>query len=100
MSIPSSTRTRLTTRPSGPVWCVTSRMPRMREAASRASAGPCASLTPPPFPLPPAWICALTTTVPPPRSCAIRSASSGVKATPPRGTGTPYFLRISFAWYS
>src|SRR6476620_797446 len=65
-----------------------------------ASSTPLASLTPPPFPRPPAWICALTTTVPPPRRLAISAASAGVKATSPRGTGTPWRPRMDLAWYS
>ncbi len=59
---------------------------------------------PPPFPLPPACICAFTTKESFPVfsriSNAALKASSGVEATRPVGTGTPYFLRIDFPWYS
>ena len=84
----SSTRTRLTSRPSGPVWWVTSCMPMISPAAFRASSGVAASLMPPPLPRPPAWICALTATGRP-SSAAIAAASSAVAATRPPGTGTP-----------
>ena len=67
MSAPSSTSRRRTFWPSGPVWCVTSCMPRIfageRRAPRRAT---CATLTPPPLPRPPAWICAFTTQTLPP----------------------------------
>ena len=65
-------------------------------AISTASSGVLASLTPPPLPRPPAWICALTTTRPP-SSLAISRTASGLSVTTPRGTATPYLLRISFA---
>ena len=48
-----------------------------------------ASLTPPPLPRPPAWICALTTQTGPPSFCAASTASCTVNAGMPRGTGTP-----------
>ena len=99
MSSASSTRTFLTFCPSGPVWCVTSCMPRIFLASSTASSGLFASLTPPPLPRPPAWICALTTARPP-NSFAIRPASSGRVRDRPRGVATPKPRRISFAWYS
>ena len=70
MSAAASTSTFLTLRPSGPVWCVTSCMPMIALAASKASSGVFASLTPPPLPRPPAWIWAFTTALPP-RSFAI-----------------------------
>src|SRR2546426_10466655 len=35
-----------------------------------------------------------------PSSPAMASASSALSVTRPRGTGTPYRERISFAWYS
>ena len=68
---PSSISTRPTTRPSGPVWWVMRVMPIMSFASWTAWAGLFASLTPPPLPRPPAWICALTTTTAPPRRLAI-----------------------------
>ena len=61
----SSISTRCTMRPSGPVWCVTSVMPRILCGDLARLRGSCATLTPPPLPRPPAWICALTTTLPP-----------------------------------
>src|SRR5215212_3634154 len=76
----------------------------MSAAARAASSGPWTTFTPPPLPRPPAWICALTTTVWTPVSLisvlAARSASSGENAGMPLGMGTPYFLRISLPWYS
>ncbi len=96
---PSSTSRRLTMRPSGPVWCVVRRMPIICVASASASTADVASFTPPPLPRPPAWICALTTTVPPSRR-AMSPASDGVCATSPRGTGTPCLARMAFAWYS
>ena len=73
---PSSTSTRETFWPSGPVWCVTSVMPIICRASCSASAGLLATLTPPPLPRPPAWICALTTTTPPPSFSAIALAAA------------------------
>src|SRR5262252_687792 len=104
MSTACSTSRRLTSLPAGPVWCVTRFIPRIFWAVSRAAAAPLTTLTPPPLPRPPAWICALTTTnslsVSAISALAAASASSGLNAGRPLGTGTPSFLRISFAWYS
>jgi hypothetical protein len=54
-----------------------------------------ATLTPPPLPRPPAWICAFTTTTSVPACCCTlgiaASASSTDVAGIPIGTGTPYF---------
>src|SRR5688572_4518600 len=75
-------------------------MPRISDAIFFASSGDFASFTPPPLPRPPAWICAFTTTTSVPSSLAAASASSGVLATMPRGTGTPYSFRRAFPWYS
>src|ERR1051325_5991886 len=79
-------------------------MPRIFWAVSRAAAAPLTTFTPPPLPRPPAWICALTTTnslsVSAISAFAAASASSMLNAGRPLGTGTPSFLRISFAWYS
>src|SRR5205085_6912837 len=90
--------------PLGPVWCVTRFIPRIFWAVSRAAAAPLTTLTPPPFPRPPAWICALTTTnslsVSAISAFAAASASSMLNACCPFGIGTPNFLRISLAWYS
>ena len=36
----------------------------------------------------------------PPSATAVCLASSGVKTTPPFGSRTAYFLRISLPWYS
>src|ERR1019366_2425828 len=99
MSSASSTRTFLTFWPCDPVWCVMSCMPMILLASSTASSGVFASLTPPPFPRPPAWICAFTTARPP-NSFAMRPASSGESVTRPRGVATPNPRRISLAWYS
>jgi hypothetical protein len=52
------------------------------------------------LPRPPAWICALTTVTGVPSEAATFSASSGLQATPPFSTATPYFARTSLAWYS
>src|SRR6266508_2921673 len=100
MSAPSSTRSRRTFCPSGPVWCVFSIIPRISPARSRTSLSDLATLTPPPFPRPPAWICAFTTQTLPPSSRAAFAASSTEKQGTPRGVATPYLRRISFAWYS
>src|SRR5258707_1234570 len=71
----------------------------VRSAASSASL---ASLTPPPFPRPPAWICAFTTHTgfPAMRIRAAATASSALATSLPRGTATPNPRRMSFAWYS
>src|SRR6266496_4134626 len=74
-------------------------MPRIAAAAARASSGVRASLTPPALPRPPVFTCALTTVTPPMRSAAA-AASSGVVATSPRPTGTPYLWNSCLAWYS
>src|SRR5258706_4809875 len=100
MSAPSSTRSRRTFCPSGPVWCVFSIMPRILPAHSRTSLSDFVTFTPPPLPRPPAWICALTTHTLPPSSRAALTASSTEKQGMPRGVATPYLRRISFAWYS
>ena len=80
MSQPCSTSTRCTSWPSGPVWWVTSVMPSIRCAGrARLVRATSTTLTPPPLPRPPAWICALTTRPRrrararpprPPRACA------------------------------
>ena len=79
-------------------------MPRIFWAVSRAAAAPLTTFTPPPLPRPPAWICALTTTnsfsVSAISDLAAASASSRLKTGRPFGMGTPYFFRISLAWYS
>jgi len=64
-------------------------MPRIAFDFSKASSALSASFTPPAFPRPPIFTWALTTTFPPSRSAAER-ASSGVEATAPPKTGTPF----------
>ena len=91
-----STRTRFTFFPCGPVWWVTRVIPMTCFAYSLASSGVLASLMPPPFPRPPAWIWALMTTGVP-NSLAMSSASDGTSATFPLGTATPYLARTAFA---
>src|SRR5215813_5114556 len=95
----SSTSTLRTLIPSGGVWGVLSIMPRICRAEASAPAASSASLTPPPLPRPPACTCALTTTLPP-RLAAMARACSGVSATSPLGTATPYSLRMALPWYS
>src|SRR5438552_5997722 len=95
----SSTSTLRTLMPSGGVCGVFSIMPRICFAAASAPAGSSASLIPPPLPRPPAWTCALTTTLPP-RRWAISFACAGVSATSPLGTATPNSRSSAFAWYS
>src|SRR5690349_14932524 len=92
MRAPWAIMTRLTT------WPLMSR-PRIAFAASYASSGVFATLTPPAFPRPPVLTCALTTTTPPIFSAAAL-ASSGVSAMRPASTGTSYFSKRSRAWYS
>src|SRR6266852_2190720 len=75
-------------------------MPIMSPARRWAWSGDLANLTPPPFPRPPEWICAFTTTRFPPRRRAMSPASAALKATSPRGTGTPCRARMALAWYS
>src|SRR5215831_15343690 len=96
MSLASSTRTAFTR------WPLIS-MPRISWALACASSGPSASLTPPALPRPPVFTWAFTTTRDVPAAAnfsAIARASSGVRAMLPCGTGTPYSLNNSFAWYS
>src|SRR5487761_789504 len=100
MSAPSSISRRRTFWPSGPVWCVTSCMPRIWPESERTSSIERASLTPPPLPRPPAWICAFTTQTGPPSCCAACTASSTENAGMPRGTGTPNLRNSSLPWYS
>ena len=100
MSAPSSIRSRRTFWPCGPVWCVTSCMPRICFARARTSSSDLATFTPPPLPRPPAWICAFTTQTLPPSFFAAASASSTLKQANPRGVGTPYLRKISLPWYS
>ena len=60
----------------------------MSLAQRRTASGSAASFTPPALPRPPVWTWAFTTTGRPSRSAAA-TASSGVKATSPVGTGSP-----------
>jgi hypothetical protein len=73
----------------GPVCFVVSRWPSMPAAAAATSATDFTTLTPPALPRPPACTCALTTQTEPPRRSAASTASSGVAATKPVGTGMP-----------
>jgi len=70
-------------------------MPKIFFTAASASSRVFATLTPPPLPRPPAWICAFTTTTSVPDCCwtfgIAASASSALSAGMPIGTGTPYF---------
>src|SRR5487761_2562229 len=75
-------------------------MPRIWLAYCLTSSFDLATLTPPPLPRPPAWICALTTHTLPPSDSAAAAASSTEKQGTPRGVVTPNFLRISLPWYS
>src|SRR6266567_4748997 len=75
-------------------------MPRMLPASSRTSSIDLASLTPPPLPRPPAWICAFTTQTPSSSASAALTASSTEKAGMPRGVGMPKRRKISLPWYS
>ena len=68
--------------------------------ASRTSSSDFATLTPPPLPRPPAWICAFTTQTLPPSCFAASTASSTLKQAKPRGVATPYLRKISLPWYS
>ena len=103
MAEPASISSRCTFCPAGPVWWVTSCIPRIAFAAASAASTVFTTFTPPPLPRPPAWIWAFTTTARLPllnSVFAAVSASSTVVAISPSGTGTPYLRRISFAWYS
>jgi hypothetical protein len=62
-------------------------MPIIARASFSASCGDRASLTPPPLPRPPAWICAFTTTTPVPRRLAISTASAAAKGHLAAGHG-------------
>ena len=59
-----------------------------------------ATLTPPPLPRPPAWICAFTTQTLPPSFFAASTASSTLKHGKPRGVTRPNLRNSSFPWYS
>jgi len=76
-------------------------MPIMLAAWLYTSSSDPAIFTPPPFPLPPACICALIAQVSVPVRALIFSAASlaaaGVSAIIHSGTGTLNFLRIAFA---
>src|SRR5208337_4613243 len=92
-----STRTWLTTLPSGPVWGVIRVIPRIWPASRSTSWAVAAVLMPPPLPRPPAWIWALTTKGPAGRVSATWRAWAGVPATAPSGTGTWNFRSNSLA---
>src|SRR5438067_1218044 len=103
--------------PSGPVCLVRSGCLSISSATRRASSRLPTGLTPPsppfslpagsplpsssPWPRPPAWTWALTTTHPPPESWSnALSASSGVRTTTCLGTFAPAAASRSLAWYS
>jgi hypothetical protein len=71
-------------------------MPNIFFDKSLTSSRDFATLTPPPLPRPPAWICALTTQTFPPSVFAAATASSVEKQAMPLGVGTPYLRKISF----
>src|SRR5688572_14234866 len=100
MSAPSSISRRRTFCPPGPVWWVSSCIPRIFFERLLTSSMLFATLTPPPLPRPPAWICALTTQTLPPSFFAASTASSTLKAGKPRGVGSPNLRKISLPWYS
>ena len=93
----SSISTFCTFWPSGPVCGVTQlHAEDLRRPTARASSGDSASLTPPPLPRPPAWICALTTQRPP-SSSQIDARLAGVVGHPAArrrarrsGAGSPW----------
>ena len=65
-------------------------MPSRRRAASLASCGVLAMWTPPPLPLPPAWICALMTQMPAAGRESMRASASSIdRQGPPVGTAIP-----------
>ena len=90
---------RCTMRPSGPVWWVTSVMPRIFGGDRAASSAFLATLTPPPLPRPPAWICALTTTLPPRRSGGQFGFGHGVNHFA-AGHRHAVARKRALAWYS
>src|SRR5687767_14885990 len=100
MSAPASTSRRRTFCPCGPVWGVTSCMPRICFAFSRTSSSDFATFTPPPLPRPPAWICALTTHRVPPSCFAASTASSTLKHGTQRVVAIPNLRNSSLPWYS
>ena len=58
-------------------------------AASRVAAAPLATLTPPPLPRPPAWICALTTTTSVPVSL-LHASDGGLGLVDASNAGMPF----------
>src|SRR5215471_7836371 len=97
MLAPSSTSSRRTTLPLGPVWCVTSVLPSSSFAKPGTAAFSFVIFTPPALPRPPAWICAFTTNTGLFSSAVQASASCGVLTSRPRGTGTPNCANNSLA---
>src|SRR5439155_1116172 len=69
-------------------------MPKICFATRSASPGLFASFTPPPLPRPPAWICAFTTTVPPPRRSATPRAPAALNTASPDGTSNPLVVPV------
>ena len=68
----------MTSLPAGPVCLVISVMPSIFSAVGKTSSIALTTLTPPPLPRPPAWICAFTTHTGPPSFFASASASGAV----------------------
>src|SRR3982074_1527627 len=110
MSEPSSTLSRLTCLPCGPVCTVTSVAPSICLANSLTSATDLAMRTPPlspaeaslnlPLPRPPAWIWLFTTQTGPPSVFAATSESVARSTGTPREIGTPNSCSSALAWYS
>src|SRR3982074_415093 len=110
MSEPSSTLSRLTCLPCGPVCTVTSVAPTIWWSNSLASAIDFAMRTPPlspaeaslnlPLPRPPAWIWLFTTQTGPPSVFAATSESEARNTGTPREIGTPNSCSSALAWYS
>ena len=75
--------------PSAVVCLVTSRVPSIASAKAETSSIEPARLTPPAFPRPPAWTCALTIHASPPSAMAADRASTALVAGRPRGAWIP-----------
>src|ERR1700685_4345648 len=110
MSEPSSTYSRLTCLPCGPVCTVTRVAPSICLTNSLTSATDLAMRTPPlspaeaslnlPLPRPPAWIWLFTTQIGPPSVFAATSESEARSTGTPLEIGTPNSCSSALAWYS
>src|SRR3984957_8192775 len=110
MSEPSSTQSRLTCLPCGPVCTVTRVAPSICLANSLTSAIDLAMRTPPlspaeaslnlPLPRPPAWIWLFTTQIGPGSVFAATSESEARRTGTPFEIGTPNSCNSALAWYS